>query len=100
MREQVRSIQVENQLKTLVDLTSCLKGSIILRGPSLYFAKESLKQFSLRVFLQEMCTQNVRQFEHQGIEMSCKASLFGDYWGSLSLNHTKMNLKEMQFVLF
>lgn len=56
-----------------------------------------MKLFSLRVFLQEMCTHNLRQRE-QGIEM-CKASLFGDYWESISQNHVKQNLKEMQFVL-
>lgn len=62
MCEQVSSIQVKNQLKTLVYLVSCLKGSITLRDQSVHSTRESLKPFSLRVFLQEMCTQNLRQF--------------------------------------
>lgn len=56
MCEQANSIQIKNQLKPLVDLIAHLKGSLTLRGPSVHIARRSLKPFSLRIFLQEMCT--------------------------------------------
>ena len=64
---QVGSSLVRNQSKTLIDLVACFKDSITLRGPSVHFARESLKPFALRGLPLEMCTQNLIQFELLGI---------------------------------